>query len=182
MERRWTNSFSMSYTLRKNNFPNEISTLTSLCKLTIVIPQVSCLFSKAKVVPSNNRLLNSVTSNPVNLFICVMCIMTSKCFASKLVPWSDGWRRTRWQTLHIMPVIGVLNSNNQYNIYWIKSSCLSVLLHSLSYPKTQPLRLNLPTAFMSTRSQWSQPSSLTWIIPHSRVITVWIICRIEITL
>jgi len=39
-----------------------------LCKLTIVIPRLPCLFSMAKVVPSTVELANSVTSDSVNSF------------------------------------------------------------------------------------------------------------------
>jgi len=45
-----------------------ISNLIFLCKLTIVIPQLRCLFRMAKAVSSTVEQVNSVTSDPVNSF------------------------------------------------------------------------------------------------------------------
>jgi len=39
-----------------------------LCELTIVIPQLSSLFKMAKAVSSTVEVVNSVTSDSVNLF------------------------------------------------------------------------------------------------------------------
>jgi len=39
-----------------------------LCKLTIVITRLPCLFMMAKAVSSTVELVNSVTSDYVNLF------------------------------------------------------------------------------------------------------------------
>jgi len=45
-----------------------------------------------------------------------------------------------WWEFLILGVTGVLNPNNQYNIYWIKYNCLSKKLFlSWSYPRTEPL-------------------------------------------
>jgi len=47
---------------------NGISNIISLCKLTIVIPRLPCLFKLAKAVSSTVALVNSVTSDSVNSF------------------------------------------------------------------------------------------------------------------
>jgi len=74
-----------------------------LCKLTIVIPQLPCLFSLAKAVSSTIDLVNSITSNSVSWFIFAMRNFASKCFCIALVPCSDGWWRTWWQIKHMTP-------------------------------------------------------------------------------
>jgi len=73
-----------------------ISNMIFLCKLTIVIPQLSCLFRMAKAVSSTVKLINSVSSDSVNSFNFAMCTFASQCFCIELVPCSDGSRRTKW--------------------------------------------------------------------------------------
>jgi hypothetical protein len=51
---------------------NWISNMIFLCKLTIVIPGLPCLFRMAKDVSSTLELVNSVTSDSVNSFNFVM--------------------------------------------------------------------------------------------------------------
>jgi len=60
-----------------------ISNLIFLCKLTIVIPQLSCLFKMVNAVSSTIVLLNLVTSEAVNSVNFAM-----KAFASKRSPLS----------------------------------------------------------------------------------------------
>jgi len=74
-----------------------------LCEHTIVIPRLRCLFTMAKAVSSSVKLLNSVTSDSVNSFNFAMWAFASMCFPIELVPCSDGWQRTCWQTIHMMP-------------------------------------------------------------------------------
>jgi len=62
-----------------------------LCELTILIPWLPCLFSMAKAVSSMVELVNSETSDSVNLFNFAMCAIASKCFPIELVPCCDGW-------------------------------------------------------------------------------------------
>jgi len=80
-----------------------MSNMNFLSKLTIVIPLLPCLFRMAKAVSSTITLVNSVTSVSVNSFNFAMWAFPSKCFPIELVPWSDGWRRTWWQTIHAIP-------------------------------------------------------------------------------
>jgi len=84
-----------------------MSNLIFLCKITIVIPQLPCLFRMANTVSSTVELVNSVTSDSVNSFNFQMWAFASKCFPIDLVPCSDGWRRTWWQTIHMMPGLPV---------------------------------------------------------------------------
>ena len=59
--------------------------------LTIVIPRLQpCRFRMAKAVSSTVELVNSDTSDSVNLFNFVMCAFASKYFPIELVPCSDG--------------------------------------------------------------------------------------------
>jgi len=74
-----------------------------LCTLTIVIPRLGCLLRMAKAESSTVELVNSVPSHCVNLFNFVMWAFPSECFPMELVPCSDGWWRTWWQTIHKMP-------------------------------------------------------------------------------
>jgi len=82
-----------------------MSNINFLCKLTIVIHRVPCLFSKAKDVSPTTELVNSVTSDSVNLFNIVMSAFANEGFCIELVPCSDGWRRTGWKMIHMMPVL-----------------------------------------------------------------------------
>ena len=58
--------------------------------LMSAIPRVPCLFSIAKAVSSNVKLVNSDRSDSVNSFNFVMRSFASKCFPIELVPCSDG--------------------------------------------------------------------------------------------
>jgi len=86
---------------------NWMSNLYFLCTLTIVIPRLPCLFKMAKAVSSTVIVVNSVTSDSVNSFNFAMWAFASKCFPIELDPCSDGWRRTWWQTIHMMPGLPV---------------------------------------------------------------------------
>ena len=88
---------------------NWISTMIFLCKLTIVIPRLACLFRMAKAVSSNVELVNSVTYDSVNSFNFAMWAFATKCFPIELVTCSDGRQRTRLQTIHVM--LGLLVSS-----------------------------------------------------------------------
>jgi len=61
-----------------------------LCELTIVISQLTCLFSITRAVLSTVELHISVTSDSVNSFNLAICAFASKCFPIELVPCSDG--------------------------------------------------------------------------------------------
>jgi len=80
-----------------------MSNMTWLYELTIEFPRLPCLLKMAKAVSSTVELVNSVTCDPVNSFNFAMWAFASKCFPIELVPCSDGWRRTWWQTIHMMP-------------------------------------------------------------------------------
>ena len=77
------------------------------CELTIVIPRHPCLLRMANAVSLTVEQVNSVTSDPVNLFTFVMWAVANKCFPIELVPCSDGWQRTQWQMIHMMPRLAV---------------------------------------------------------------------------
>jgi len=55
-----------------------MSNMNVLCKLTIVIPRLPCLFGMAKAVSSIIELVNSVTSNSVNSFNFAIWALASK--------------------------------------------------------------------------------------------------------
>jgi len=78
-----------------------------LCELTIVIPWLPCLCRMAKAVSSTVELVNSVTSDSVNVVNIAMCAFATKCSPIELVPCSDGWQRTWWHTMHMMPGLPV---------------------------------------------------------------------------
>ena len=86
---------------------NWMSNLIFLCELANVIPRLLCLFRIANAVSSTVELLNSMTSDSVYWFHFAMWAFASKCLPIELVPCSDGWRRTWWQTLHMMPGLPV---------------------------------------------------------------------------
>jgi len=79
------------------------SNMILLRELTIVIPRLPSLFRMAKAVSSTVELVNYVTSDSVNSFTFAMWAFASKCSPIELVPCSDGWWRTWWQTIHMMP-------------------------------------------------------------------------------
>jgi len=78
-----------------------------LCEHSIVIPRLPCLYSMAKAVSSTVVLVNWETSDSMNSFNCAMYTIASKCFPVELVPCSDGWRRTWWHMIHMMPGLPV---------------------------------------------------------------------------
>jgi len=84
-----------------------MSPMNFSCELTIVIPRLPCLFNMASAASSTVELVNSVTSNSVSSFNFVMCAFARKCLPIELVPCSDGWRRTWWQMIHMMPGLRV---------------------------------------------------------------------------
>jgi len=79
-----------------------MSKMNSLCEHTIVIPRLPCLFIMANTVSLTVKHLDLLTSDYVKLFNFAMWALVSKCFASELVPCSDGWRRTWWQTIYMI--------------------------------------------------------------------------------
>jgi len=74
-----------------------------LCELTMLISQLPWLFRMAKAVSSTIELVNPVTSDSVNLFHIMMWAFASKCCAIEQGPCSDGWQRTWWQMIHLIP-------------------------------------------------------------------------------
>ena len=84
-----------------------ISIMIFLCKLTIVIPLLPCLFRMAKAVSSTVEQVNSVTSESVHSFNFSMWAFASKCFSIELISCSDGWRRTWRQMIYMMPGLPV---------------------------------------------------------------------------
>jgi hypothetical protein len=84
-----------------------ISNIIFLGTLTIVIPQLPRLSRMAKVVSSSVELVNSATSDSVNSCNFAMWAFASKCFPIELVPCSDGWWRTWWHTIYMMPGLPV---------------------------------------------------------------------------
>jgi len=86
---------------------NWMSNLIFLSELTIVIPQFPFFFRMTKPVSSTVKLVNRVTYDYVNSFNCTMWAFASKCFPIELVPCSDRWQRTGWQTIPMMPGLPV---------------------------------------------------------------------------
>jgi len=84
-----------------------MSIMIFLWELTIVICRLPCHFWMAKAVSSNVELVNSVTSDSVYSFNSALWAFASNCFPIELFPCSDEWRRTWWQTTHMMPGLPV---------------------------------------------------------------------------
>jgi len=100
-----------------------MSNMIFLSELTIVIPALPCLFRMANDVSSIVKLINYVTCDSVISFNFAMWTFASKCFPIELVPCSDGWRRTWWQTIQMMPGLPVSSIPQcQYNIH--EGACL----------------------------------------------------------
>jgi len=102
-----------------------MSNMNFVCKLTIVIPRLFCLFSQTKAVSVTVELFKSVSSDSTNSFHFVMCAWASKWFLIKMVPYSDRWSRTWWQMIHIMQGLqdfGILQCElNCHNGTWLRS-------------------------------------------------------------
>jgi len=101
--------------------------LNFLCKLNIVITRLPCLFRIAKAVSSTVELVNSETFDSVNLFSFARCVFASRCFPIQLVRCADGWRRTWWQTIHMiarLPVSSIPQS--KYNRH--EDACLELFM------------------------------------------------------
>ena len=86
---------------------NLISNLIFLRKLNIVIPPPPCLLKMGEADPSTVELVNSVTPVYDNLFNFAIWAFASKCFCIELLQYSYGWRRTRMETIYIMPWLRV---------------------------------------------------------------------------
>jgi len=84
-----------------------MSNIICFCERTTVIARLHCLFSIGKAVSSTIELVNSVTSNYINLFNFAMWAFASKWFPIEVVPCSDGWRRTWWQIVCMIPGLPV---------------------------------------------------------------------------
>jgi len=80
-----------------------MSNMTWLSELTIEIPRLPCLLRMSKAVSSTVELVDSVTSDSVNSFNFAIWAFATKCFPIDQLPCSDGWWRTWWQTIHMMP-------------------------------------------------------------------------------
>ena len=61
----------------------------------------------AQAVSSTIELVNSVTSDSVNSFNFAMCAFACKCFSIELDPCSDGWWKTWWQMIVMIPGLPV---------------------------------------------------------------------------
>jgi len=118
-----------------------------LCEHTIVIPRLPCLFRMAKAVPSTVKLVKSVASDFVNSFNFATWASASKWFPIELVWCSDGWRRTWWQTIHIMPGLPVC-SIPQCNPNCQEGACLEIF----------PAIGRFEPTFIETH----QPSKMIW--------------------
>jgi len=68
----------------------KMSNMNFLCELRIEIPRLDCLFSTAKAVSSTVELVNSVTSDCINLFNFAMRAFACQGFSIQLVRYSDG--------------------------------------------------------------------------------------------
>jgi len=107
----WNSKFSKFFSASLNSFVSHfgqygltwMTNMICLCKHTILIPRLPCLFRMAKAVSSTVELVNSVTSDSVSLFNFVIWAFPSKCFLTELVPYTDEWRRTWWRTIYMIP-------------------------------------------------------------------------------
>jgi len=90
---------------------NWISIMLFLCKLTIVIPQLPCLFRMSNALSSTIEPFNSVTSVSVTSFNFAIWAVASRWFPIVSIPRSNEWWRTWWQMIHMMP--GLLDSSIQ---------------------------------------------------------------------
>jgi len=102
-----------------------MSNMIILCKLTFVIPRLPFIFRMGKAVSSTIELVISATTDSVKSFNFAMWAFACKCFPIELVPCSDGWRRTWWQTIHVMaglPVSSILQcKQNHHEGAWLQS-------------------------------------------------------------
>jgi len=78
-----------------------------VCDLTIEIPRLLYCIRMANAVSSTVKLVNSVTAHSGNSFNVVLWAFGSKCSPIELVPCSDGWRTTWWQTIDMIPGLPV---------------------------------------------------------------------------
>jgi len=57
----------------------------------------------AKAFSLTIKLVNSVTSGSVNSLTFAIWVFANKHLHIELVPYSDGWQRTWWQMIHMIP-------------------------------------------------------------------------------
>jgi len=98
-----------------------------ICDLTIVISRLPCLFNKANAVSSTVGLVNSEPSDSISSFNFAMWAFARKCIPMELVPCSDGWQSTWWETIHMMarrPVFSI----PQCKVKCCEDECLELFL------------------------------------------------------
>jgi len=94
-----------------------------LCEFTIINPRLPCFFRMANDVSSTVEQVNSVTSYSINSFNFAMWAFASTCLPMELVPCSDWWRRTWWQTMHMIPGL-LVSSIPQCKSYYHGDACV----------------------------------------------------------
>jgi len=146
-----------------------MSHVNFICELTIIIPLLPWLFSVADEVSWTVEQFNSVPTDYVNWFNFMMLTFDSNWFPIELLPWCDGWQRTWWQMIHMMPGLPFSSIPQcQYNL--LKGVCVEVFQVVGSFEPT--LTEAHPASIMickvrSFKSQIQTHSYVEDIIPFS---------------
>jgi len=80
-----------------------MSNMYIFCEPTIGISWLPCVLNMPQVVSLTVKQVNLEVSDSVNSFNFAMCVFTRKCYPVGLVSYPDGWWRTWWQTMEMMP-------------------------------------------------------------------------------
>jgi len=159
------------------------------CELTVEIRWLPSLFNMGKSVSSTGLLVNSETSNSVNSFNFPMCAFLSKCFPMELFLYSDGRRRTRWHTIHMMTGLPV-SSIAQCKLKCHERECLELFQAIGRFERTfitAHQASNMICKVRSLKSQIKMHSFLEDIITYSNkvfidlesdmVVWIWKLCN-----
>jgi len=152
----------------------KLSNINILGKCTIQIPPLNCLFKMAKAISSTFELANSVTTDFLTSFICAMSTLASKWYATELMPYSEGWRRSWSVTWHVMPwqlVFSIL----QCTFYRHDGECLH-LFQTMGPCKPMKIEANWASNIICKvrllKSQIMTPSSVQDILTSSNEVYI----------
>jgi len=128
----------------------------------------------AKAVSSTVVLVNSDTSHSVKLSNFAMCAFANKCFPMEVVICSDGWWRSWWQTIYIMPgqpvsSIGQCNSNRHEAVCQAKSQAIGCVQPTFIEAHLAP---NMISIVRSLKSQINTCTVMKAIITSSNEVLI----------
>jgi len=143
-----------------------------LSELMVVIPQLPCLFRMVNAVWFQINLVNSANYDTVHSCNFAMWAFANKCFPNELVPCADGWWRTWWWSIHMIPGLPV-SSIPQWENNCHKDTCLE-LFQAIEHCEPTFIKAHQPSMRIckarSLKPRIKTRSFLEQIIPSSNEV------------